>query len=203
MTSLPARRKKSAAERRAQRLRAEGRVMQRMLKCLGEVSSHRGCKLSRLGEVLASTLQTDLDTMQPSTEAQHTPEPHQQHETDINPASVMVTEREERQAGSAFPLGARTAARRLLRNHHVAEMLTTPMSPAAKDCQVCSDSVSDRAACSAVAPTESSATTHLQASEHRWESGIALPYSTLTELERHWLRNARRAVCNIGNVCSR
>ena len=115
----------------------------------------------------------------------------------------MVTEREERQAGSAFPLGARTAARRLLRNHHVAEMLTTPMSPAAKDCQVCNDSVSDRAACFAVAPTESSATTHLQALEHRWESGTALPYSTLTELERHWLRNARRAVCNTSNVCSR
>jgi hypothetical protein len=50
------RRKKSAAERRAQGLRAEARVVQRMLRCLLEVGAHRGCRRSRLGDAFLRLL---------------------------------------------------------------------------------------------------------------------------------------------------
>ena len=82
MSSLLPRRKKSAADRRAQRLRAEGRLMQHMLKCLSDIGSHRGCKLSRLGEVLANTLQFDTA---------HDTEP----ETDEQPTAVQTSRRIE------------------------------------------------------------------------------------------------------------
>ena len=51
------RRKKTAVERRDQRHRAEARVLQRMLKGFGDVASHRGGRLSRLGEALRVALQ--------------------------------------------------------------------------------------------------------------------------------------------------
>ena len=61
-----------------------------MLKCLSEVGSHRGCKLSRLGEVLAGTLQSDRDALQPSNEAHNT-----ELETDEQPAVVQISRRFE------------------------------------------------------------------------------------------------------------
>ena len=90
MRGLLPRRKKSAADRRAQRLHAEGRLMQHMLKCLSYIGSHRGCKLSKLGEVLANTLQPDRDALQPSGVALDT-EP----ETDEQPAVVQTSRRVE------------------------------------------------------------------------------------------------------------
>eukprot|EP00929_Paragymnodinium_shiwhaense_P072580 TRINITY_DN36841_c0_g1_i2.p1 TRINITY_DN36841_c0_g1~~TRINITY_DN36841_c0_g1_i2.p1 ORF type:complete len:299 (-),score=17.75 TRINITY_DN36841_c0_g1_i2:25-831(-) len=65
-TVLMGRRKKSAAERRSQRLRAEGRRMAHMATCLEEVRSHRGGQLSRLGSILLSALQSAT----PSSEVQ-------------------------------------------------------------------------------------------------------------------------------------
>jgi hypothetical protein len=44
-------------ERRDQRHRAEARVLQRLLKGLGDVASHRGGRLSRLGEAFRVALQ--------------------------------------------------------------------------------------------------------------------------------------------------
>lgn len=48
--------RKSAAERRAQAARAEGRAICRLLKCLGSVRDHRGGQLSVLGAALADAL---------------------------------------------------------------------------------------------------------------------------------------------------
>jgi hypothetical protein len=60
MESLPRHscRKKSASERRAQRLRAEGRRLQHTLLALHEVHSHRGGRLTRFGVALRAALTT-------------------------------------------------------------------------------------------------------------------------------------------------
>ena len=197
MSSLPARRKKSAADRRAQRLRAEGRMMQRMLKCLGEVSSHRGCKLSRLGEVLANTLQSDIDVLQPNSEAMVTPEDTQQQDIDMQSALFVVTER-DLQAGSAFPLGARIGSRRLPRDHFKADMLNTPKPPSANDCKVCNDSVRERAACPAAAQTEASASSQSQP-----QPGIVVQWSGLNQGERLFLSSSRQAASVSDMECLR
>ena len=47
---------RSAKERRAQALRAEGRVVQHLLRCIQELSSHRGCRPTQLGTALADLL---------------------------------------------------------------------------------------------------------------------------------------------------
>ena len=52
----PVRRKKSALERRQQRMRAEARLMQKLLLGFHELSSHRGCQLSMLGSALQVAL---------------------------------------------------------------------------------------------------------------------------------------------------
>lgn len=51
-----ARRRKSAAERRAQRVRAHGRLCQHLIKSLDGINQHRGGKCSRLGEALLHLL---------------------------------------------------------------------------------------------------------------------------------------------------
>lgn len=55
----PLRRKKTAAERRAQRLRAEARLAQRLLRALASLDAHRGCASSRLGAALFAALRGD------------------------------------------------------------------------------------------------------------------------------------------------
>ena len=52
----PARPRRSAAERRAQALRAQGRMVQKLLASFEALSSHRGCLPSRLGSALAAAL---------------------------------------------------------------------------------------------------------------------------------------------------
>jgi hypothetical protein len=52
----PRRRRKSAAERRAQKLRSEGRLVARLLKAFSDIEHHRGGANSRLGSALWSTL---------------------------------------------------------------------------------------------------------------------------------------------------
>ena len=52
----PPRRRKSAAERRAQRARADSRALQRVLTGLRDVHEHRGCQLSRAGRVFHDIL---------------------------------------------------------------------------------------------------------------------------------------------------
>ena len=61
------RRKKSAAERRAQRLRAEGRRLQHFCGALHAVHTHRGGQLSPIGRVLMRCLQqfADIDSNVP------------------------------------------------------------------------------------------------------------------------------------------
>ena len=73
MDTFQPRRKKTAAERRAQRLRSEGRVMQQIFKCLNEVSSHRGGELTRLGQIMVSTLKSGGDHLQPKTDVISSP----------------------------------------------------------------------------------------------------------------------------------
>ena len=53
---LFARRKKSAAERRAQRHRSEARFLQRALNGLNDVHAHRGGTLTRFGWALRESL---------------------------------------------------------------------------------------------------------------------------------------------------
>ena len=50
--ATPLQRKKTASERRAQRLRAEGRRIQHALSALNEVHSHRGGQLTKFGYLL-------------------------------------------------------------------------------------------------------------------------------------------------------
>ena len=56
LDAIPAQRKKTASERRAQRLRAEGRRLQHVLCALNEVHVHRGGQLSKFGNVLREVL---------------------------------------------------------------------------------------------------------------------------------------------------
>ena len=53
--SWPVRPRRSAAERKAQKRRAEARVVQHLLRAFNDLS-HRGCKPTRLGEALAHAL---------------------------------------------------------------------------------------------------------------------------------------------------
>eukprot|EP00929_Paragymnodinium_shiwhaense_P043845 TRINITY_DN22525_c0_g1_i5.p1 TRINITY_DN22525_c0_g1~~TRINITY_DN22525_c0_g1_i5.p1 ORF type:complete len:181 (+),score=22.50 TRINITY_DN22525_c0_g1_i5:163-705(+) len=53
------RRRKSAAERREQRLRAEGRVVSRMIKAFSLIEGHRGCENTMLGNALFVALKAD------------------------------------------------------------------------------------------------------------------------------------------------
>ena len=55
------RRRKTAKERRAQRLRSEARAMQRLLHGLMDLQVHRGSQLSRVGVALRDVLQSDVD----------------------------------------------------------------------------------------------------------------------------------------------
>ena len=52
--------RRSGAARRQQALRAETRRIQRFLKGIQELSSHRGCQPSRLGAALASLLKCEV-----------------------------------------------------------------------------------------------------------------------------------------------
>jgi hypothetical protein len=61
------RRRKTAAERRAQRLRAEGRMLLRVSKALASIQSHRGNALGNLGSQLLEALQSG-NTLHRSTE---------------------------------------------------------------------------------------------------------------------------------------
>jgi len=61
------RRKKSALERREQRLRAEGRTIQQLIRSLAPLQSHRGGQASQLGAALAAVSATPSHTTQPST----------------------------------------------------------------------------------------------------------------------------------------
>ena len=72
---LPGKRRKSAAERRAQRLRAEARMVQRLLRGFAELSSHRGCCTSLLGDALARALieHTERRDLQSGLEAKTAP----------------------------------------------------------------------------------------------------------------------------------
>ena len=54
-----ARLRRSAAARRSQRVRAQGRVVQSLLRCFDELSSHRGCQPTRLGRALGALLGAD------------------------------------------------------------------------------------------------------------------------------------------------
>ena len=49
---------RSAADRRAQARRAEGRIVQHLLRCVGELGSHRGCQPTQLGAALATLLKS-------------------------------------------------------------------------------------------------------------------------------------------------
>ena len=57
-------RKKTASERRAQRLRAEGRRIQHTLSALNEVLSHRGGQLTKFGQCLRVAI-TQMDGLSP------------------------------------------------------------------------------------------------------------------------------------------
>ena len=63
------RRKKTAAERRQQRLRAEARGVQHLLRAFEALQTHRGCAASALGRALGSAL---LDMRAPRAAAQTT-----------------------------------------------------------------------------------------------------------------------------------
>mmetsp|Transcript_5721 Transcript_5721/g.18298 ORF Transcript_5721/g.18298 Transcript_5721/m.18298 type:complete len:160 (+) Transcript_5721:61-540(+) len=60
------RRNISAFERREQRLRAEGRTIQQLLRSLAALQSHRGGQASKLGAALAAVLATPSHATQPS-----------------------------------------------------------------------------------------------------------------------------------------
>ena len=60
------RRKKTAQERREQRLRAEARTIQKLLKAFHSVDAHRGGSLTKLGHVFLKTLQSEGED-QPTT----------------------------------------------------------------------------------------------------------------------------------------
>ena len=53
------RRRKTAAERRAQQLRSDGRTMLRVASMLSGISSHRGNELGRVGRALQQALGAD------------------------------------------------------------------------------------------------------------------------------------------------
>ena len=55
-TSAPRSRRRTAAGRRAQRKRAEGRVAMRLMACFQEVLRHRGGQLTMLGAALSQAL---------------------------------------------------------------------------------------------------------------------------------------------------
>ena len=59
------RRRKTASERRAQRVRAEGRRLQHALIALQEVHNHRGGRLTRFGHALHAALLNSQATDQP------------------------------------------------------------------------------------------------------------------------------------------
>ena len=60
----PARPRRSAAERRLQALRAQGRMVQKLLASFEALSSHRGCRTSRLGSALSAALRKPADLAQ-------------------------------------------------------------------------------------------------------------------------------------------
>ena len=62
--------RRTGADRRKQQVRAEGRLVQRLLKCFVELDDHRGCAASRLGRALAVALRAahSAPAMSPTTE---------------------------------------------------------------------------------------------------------------------------------------
>ena len=119
------------------------------------MDSHRGGKLSRIGEVLVSTLQSDSEMRPTPSELVNMPNtesnsPVEQpalnlwHETDFDSAFMVLSE-QDLIDGSAFPLGARIASRRRSQGHREAEMLPTPAPPSAMDSQVTTDGASSPA----------------------------------------------------------
>ena len=77
----PPRRRKSAAERRAQRRRAEARVAQRLLQAFASLSSHRGGECSALGAAFAAALRIRGDGVRPPPDAAGTSEAHGTNES--------------------------------------------------------------------------------------------------------------------------
>jgi len=67
MEGPPVRRKKSASERREQRLRADARSLQRILKGLYSTATHRGSQLTKIGRSLLEVIQRDSATTPPPT----------------------------------------------------------------------------------------------------------------------------------------
>ena len=82
------RRKKTAAERRAQHLRAEGQLVSRLLAGFAEVRAHRGTRLSRVAEALRVTLTgLDADRNQDQDRSQ---DPAQDRDQDRTEASTVT-----------------------------------------------------------------------------------------------------------------
>ena len=62
--SGPRRRKKSASERRAQKLRSDARALQRVLQGLCSIKEHRGSQLTRVGGILREAIQISMASPQ-------------------------------------------------------------------------------------------------------------------------------------------
>jgi len=73
--SFPKRHKKSSAERRAQRSRAEARVAQRLIAGFDELQKHRGCKPTFLGSALAKALEANVKKTEKVHDYSTTPSP--------------------------------------------------------------------------------------------------------------------------------
>ena len=74
------RRKKTAAERRQQRHRAEGRVVTHLLRCLRSVAEHRGGRLPSVGSALLAALAQEQEQFRPQRQQQHQREQSEQQQ---------------------------------------------------------------------------------------------------------------------------
>jgi len=86
MEGPPVRRKKSASERREQRLRADARSLQRILKGLYSTATHRGSQLTKVGRSLLEVIQRDSATTPPPT---HAPDKSSSTNSVPSPASTL------------------------------------------------------------------------------------------------------------------
>ena len=71
----PSRPRRSAAERREQKRRAQARVLQAMLRTLTSVNKHRGCQLSKIGKAYAKVLDDEINSSTPCSEGLTAPDP--------------------------------------------------------------------------------------------------------------------------------
>ena len=105
-------RKKSAAERRAQRLRAEGRRLQHALAAFNEVHNHRGGQLTKFGRALRESLVVSAHPGDRPAASSNFSESHDTHcngiEEAIAPAVVVSVPGDQRVGGKQLQVSQGT-----------------------------------------------------------------------------------------------